>query len=180
MGTEQQSAGDPEAQSRTALDRTASGTIGGSRCTTTNNSDTRIGKPPVFSGDESTWSDWSFKWRSYVSVVDLQLGRMMEAAELARKANTLRARKARTRAKESTRVNTRAVLSLKAIVVTVESGDTSKKTVDIRTLLPKWTRRNLSNLQTAVRAAARHESHHHLLVCFQLELRSPRRERSPR
>ena len=27
---------------------------------------------------------------------------------------------------------------------------------------------------------ARHESHHHFLVCFQLELRSPRRERSPR
>ena len=44
---------------------------------------TRIGKPPVFSGDESTWDDWSFKLRSYVSVVDLQLGRMMEAAELA-------------------------------------------------------------------------------------------------
>ena len=45
--------------------------------------DTRIVKPPVFSGDESTWGDWSFKLRSYVSVVDLQLGRMMEAAELA-------------------------------------------------------------------------------------------------
>ena len=45
--------------------------------------DTRIGKPPVFSGDESTWDNWSFKLRSYVSVVDLQLGRMMEAAELA-------------------------------------------------------------------------------------------------
>ena len=45
--------------------------------------DTRIGKPPVFSRDESTRSDWSFKLRSYVSVVDLQLGRMMEAAELA-------------------------------------------------------------------------------------------------
>ena len=37
----------------------------------------------MFSGDESTWGDWSFKLRSYVSVVDLQLGRMMEAAELA-------------------------------------------------------------------------------------------------
>ena len=98
----------------------------------------------------------------------------------ARKANTPRARKAMTRAKESTRVNTRAVLSLKAVVFTVESGDTSKKTVDIRTLLPKWMRRSLSNLQRAVRAAARHESHHHLLVCFQLELRRPRRERSPR
>ena len=35
--------------------------------------DTRIGKPPVFSGDESTRSDWSFKLRAYVSVVDLQL-----------------------------------------------------------------------------------------------------------
>ena len=45
--------------------------------------DTRIGKPPVFSGDESTWGDWSFKLRSCVSVLDLQLGRMMEAAELA-------------------------------------------------------------------------------------------------
>ena len=42
--------------------------------------DTRIGKPPVFSGDESTWSDWSFNLRSYVSVVDLQLGWMTEAA----------------------------------------------------------------------------------------------------
>ena len=41
--------------------------------------DTRIGKLPVFSGDESTWGDWSFKLRSYVSVVDLRLGRMMEA-----------------------------------------------------------------------------------------------------
>ena len=45
-------------------------------------SSTRIGKPPVFSGEESTWGDWSFKLRSHVSVVDLQLGRMMEAAEL--------------------------------------------------------------------------------------------------
>ena len=95
-------------------------------------------------------------------------------------ANTPRARKARTRAKESTRANTRAVLSLKAVVVTVESGDTSKKIVEIRTLLPKWMRRNLSNVQTAVRAAARHESHHHLLVCVQVELRSPRRNGSPR
>ena len=50
--------------------------------------DTRIGKPLVFSGDESTWGDWSFKLRSCVSVVDLQLGRMMEAAELAAHANT--------------------------------------------------------------------------------------------
>ena len=49
--------------------------------------DTRIGKPPVFSGDENTWGDWSFKLRSYVSVVDLQLGQMMEAAELAAHAN---------------------------------------------------------------------------------------------
>ena len=84
----------------------------------------------------------------------------------ARKANTPRARKARTRAKESTRVNTRTVLSLRSTVVTVESGDANKKTVDTRTLLPKWMRRNLLNLQTAVRAAARHESHHHLLVCL--------------
>ena len=45
--------------------------------------DTRIGKPPVFSGDKSTWGDWSFKLRSYVSVGDVHLGRMMEAAELA-------------------------------------------------------------------------------------------------
>ena len=45
--------------------------------------DARIGKPPVFSGDENTWGDWSFKLRSYVSVVDLQLGQMMEAAEVA-------------------------------------------------------------------------------------------------
>ena len=35
--------------------------------------DTRIGKPPVFSSDESTWDDWSFKLRSNVSVVDLHL-----------------------------------------------------------------------------------------------------------
>ena len=50
--------------------------------------DTGIGKPPVDSGDESTWGDWSFKLRSYVSVVDLQLGRMVEEAELAAHANT--------------------------------------------------------------------------------------------
>ena len=50
--------------------------------------DTRIGKPPVFSGDQSTWGDWSFKLRSYMSVVDLQLGRTMEAAELAAHAST--------------------------------------------------------------------------------------------
>ena len=30
--------------------------------------ETRIEKPPVFSGDGSTWGDWSFKLRSYVSV----------------------------------------------------------------------------------------------------------------
>ena len=44
--------------------------------------DTRIGKPPVFSSDESTWTSLSFKLRSCVSVVDLQLGRMMEVAQL--------------------------------------------------------------------------------------------------
>ena len=42
----------------------------------------------MFSGDESTWGDWIFKLRSYVSVVDLQLGRMMGEAELAVHANT--------------------------------------------------------------------------------------------
>ena len=46
-----------------------------------------IGKPPVLSGDENTWSDWSFKLRLYVSVVDLQLGRMIEEAELTAHAN---------------------------------------------------------------------------------------------
>ena len=45
--------------------------------------DTRIGKPSVFSGDESTWGDWSFKLLSCVSVVDLQHGRMMEGTDLA-------------------------------------------------------------------------------------------------
>ena len=83
-----------------------------------------------------------------------------------KKGKHVKGKKDKGKGKGKPRVNTRAVLSLKAIVVTVESGDTSKKTVDIRTLLPKWMRRNLSNLQTAVRAAARHESHHHLLVCF--------------
>ena len=39
--------------------------------------DTRIETTCLFSGDEDTWSDWSFKLRSYVSVVDLQLGRTM-------------------------------------------------------------------------------------------------------
>ena len=44
--------------------------------------DTRIEKPLVFfTGNENTRGDWSFKLRSYVSVVDLQLGRMMETAE---------------------------------------------------------------------------------------------------
>ena len=49
--------------------------------------DTRVGKPPAFSGDANTWEDWSFKLRSSVSVVDLQLGIMMEEAELAAYAN---------------------------------------------------------------------------------------------
>ena len=89
-------------------------------------------------------------------------------------------KKGKDKGKGKHRVNTRAVLSLRATVVTVESGETSRKTVDTRTLLPKWMRRSLSNLQTAVRAAARPESHLHLLVCLQLELRSPRRGRSPR
>ena len=39
------------------------------------------------SGDENTWGDWSIKLRSYVSVVGLQLGRMMEEAELAAQRN---------------------------------------------------------------------------------------------
>ena len=30
----------------------------------------------------ATWSDWSFKLRSYVSVVDMYLGRIMDEAEL--------------------------------------------------------------------------------------------------
>ena len=42
----------------------------------------------MFSGDESTWGNWSFKLCSYVSVVDLQLVRMMDAAELAAHAST--------------------------------------------------------------------------------------------
>ena len=45
--------------------------------------DTRAGQPPAFSGDENTWRDGSFKLRSCVSVMDLQLGKMMEEAELA-------------------------------------------------------------------------------------------------
>ena len=40
----------------------------------------------------------------------------------ARMANTAKARRARTKAKESTKVITRAARSLKATVVTVESG----------------------------------------------------------
>ena len=93
-GAEQQSAGDTEAEDGTALARTASGNIGGADtpplATPAGRGiiDTRIGKPPVFSGDESTWGDWSFNLRSNVSVVDLQLGRMMEASELAAHANT--------------------------------------------------------------------------------------------
>ena len=51
----------------------------------------------------------------------------------ARKANTEKARRARTKAKESTKANTRASRSSRATVVTAESGDTSRKTVDTRT-----------------------------------------------
>ena len=47
-----------------------------------------LGSPPVFSGGESAWGDWSFKLPSFVSVVDLQLGRVVEAAELAAHAST--------------------------------------------------------------------------------------------
>ena len=88
LGTEQNN-DLQEIQRLRALDRTASGTIGGSRYTTTGNScRTRNHRHETWEavcvlGDESTWSGWSFKLRSYVSVVDLQRGRMMEAAELA-------------------------------------------------------------------------------------------------
>ena len=70
------------------------GNIGGSPYTTQATPagcgviDTRIGELLVFPGDENTWGDWSFKLHSNVSVVDLQLGRMMEAAELAAHART--------------------------------------------------------------------------------------------
>ena len=43
---------------------------------------------PSEGADAPPPTDWSFKLRSYVSVVDLQLGRMMEAAELAAHAST--------------------------------------------------------------------------------------------
>ena len=47
-----------------------------------------------------------------------------------------------------------------------------KNTLDTRTLLLRWMRRSLPNLQTVMRAGAR-------LVCFQLEPRSLQQERSP-
>ena len=42
-----------------------------------------LGSRLCFQVTRARWCDWSFKLRSYLSVVDLQLGRMMEAAELA-------------------------------------------------------------------------------------------------
>ena len=51
-----------------------------------------------------------------------------------KRAKTARARNARTNARESTKVNTRTVPSLRATAVTVESGSTSRETVDTRTL----------------------------------------------
>ena len=97
----------------------------------------------------------------------------------ARKANTPRARKARTRAKESTRVNTRAVLILRATVVTVESGDTSRKTVNTITLAEVDEEESVEPPNSSASSRTT-ESHLHLLVCLQLELRSPRWRRSPR
>ena len=41
--------------------------------------DTRVGKLPSFSGDESTWGDWSFKLRSVVSAMDFQLGQILKS-----------------------------------------------------------------------------------------------------
>ena len=41
----------------------------------------------MFSCDENSWSDWIFRLRCFVSVVDFQLGRMMEEAELAADSN---------------------------------------------------------------------------------------------
>ena len=49
-------------------------------------------------------------------------------------------------------------------MVTMESGDTSRKTVGKRILLPKWLRRSLSKLHTAVRTAAPPDSHPGRLV----------------
>ena len=87
------SAGDTEAEGRTVLAPSANGSTGCAgqprQAPPTGRGiiDARIGKPLVVSGDESTWGDRSFKLRSYVSVVDFHLGRMMEEAELAAHAN---------------------------------------------------------------------------------------------
>ena len=96
----------------------------------------------------------------------------------ARKANTPRAIKARTRAKESTRVNTRAVLSLKAVVVTVESGGHKQKNCRKKNTVAEVDEEesveppHSSASSSTTRVTAPPPG----LVCFQVELRSPRRE----
>ena len=44
--------------------------------------DTRVGKPGAFSGEESTWSDWSFNLRACVLVIEPTLGTTIEETEL--------------------------------------------------------------------------------------------------
>ena len=74
-GWERNRTGDTEAGRRTFVAHTANEpeSITGSRTLAPPAGrriiDTRIGKPSVFTGDQNTWCDWSFKLRSYVSVV---------------------------------------------------------------------------------------------------------------
>ena len=40
-----------------------------------------LGRPSSFDGNETTWSDWSFQTRAYMSTLDLSMDDLLDAAE---------------------------------------------------------------------------------------------------
>ena len=94
----------------------------------------------------------------------------MSVETKARMASTPRARKARTRTKESTRVNES---SFEFEGSCGHCGKWGHKQKDCRF------KNTVAEVDEEPVEPSRPESHHHLLVCLQLEMRSPRRERFP-
>ena len=93
-----------------------------------------------------------------------------------KKGKSNKGKKGKDKGKENTGTSKRTIPSLRATAVTMESERHKQKDcVDTGTLWRKLTRRKLWIKRAEVRAAARTESLLHLLVCLQLEMRSPRR-----
>ena len=47
----------------------------------TNDELQKLGKPPIYSGKEDEWHEWSFSSRSYVSLLSMQVASLLIGAE---------------------------------------------------------------------------------------------------